>query len=217
MLVRFDGPAVRRRRLVGQPDVVEPVHHDGDAAFRGQKHRLVCPDVLFFVPGRLVLYFLVPCLVRHAVRPLRPFGKCGQQTAAQQHQHDAQCCGAQCQPPPFQSIPHTTALLHSRSRRGCRPLRYQDTVYRTRRMSLRASAKNFTHEKTAAGVFRLRQRSAVSEFSVFRCGWWLPCSARRGRNIPSAQCNSRSGGRTPPGWRRRARSSSTRTSGCTLQ
>ena len=89
MLVRFDGPAVRRRRLVGQPDVVEPVHHDGDAAFRGQKHRLVCPDVIFFVPGRLVLYFLVPCLVWHAVRPLRPFGKCGQQTAAQQHQHDA--------------------------------------------------------------------------------------------------------------------------------
>ena len=71
--------------------------------------------------------------------------------------------------------------------------------------------------KNAAGVFRLRQRSAVSEFSVFRCGWWLPCSARRGGNIPSAQCNSRSGGRTPPGWRRRARSSSTRTSGCTLQ
>ena len=89
MLVRFDGFAVRRRRLVGQPDVIQPVHHDGDAAFRGQKHRLVCPDVLFFVPGRLVLYFLVPCLVRHAVRPLRPLGKCGQQTAAQQHQHDA--------------------------------------------------------------------------------------------------------------------------------
>ena len=72
-------------------------------------------------------------------------------------------------------------------------------------------------KKTAAGVFRLRQRSAVSEFSVFRCGWWLPCSALRGRNIPSAQCNSRSGGRTPPGWRRRARSSLPRTSGCTLQ
>ena len=77
--------------------------------------------------------------------------------------------------------------------------------------------KNSRIKKNAAGVFRLRQRSAVSEFSVFRCGWWLPCSALRGGNIPSEQCNSRSGGRTPPGWRRRARSSSTRTSGCTLQ